>query len=139
MTQPTRYQQAAGMTWADLVMKWQGLTSRHACSKAHPEDRQQRLSISEHLDLLALGEVCAQRFRAQSTMHAAVMAGASWAQIADAVGSADAGQIRADYTRFVHTQRAAREDDPAGERGFSADEYAAAIRAARAADGRCVA
>ena len=55
MTQPTRYQQAAGMTWADLVMKWQGLTSRHACSKAHPEDRQQRLSISEHLDLLALG------------------------------------------------------------------------------------
>ncbi len=33
LPRPSRYQQAASMTWADLVMKWQALAARQAHSK----------------------------------------------------------------------------------------------------------
>ena len=91
------------MCWSDLVMKWQALAARQARVQTGAENRQP-LSIAEHLDLLAMAEVIAQRLRNQGTVHAAILAGASWADLADAAGS-DAGQMRADFARWVAAQR----------------------------------
>ena len=122
------------MTWPDLAMKWQGLTSRQACSKARPEDRRQRLSISEHLDLLACAEVIARRLRNQATVHAALTAGASWLELGDATGS-DAGQMRQDFLRWISAQRALHEEKGPGW-GITTEDFTKAARAAEAACGR---
>ena len=135
MPQPTRYERTAAMRWPDLVMNWQALTARQARSKIRADDRQ--MSITDHLDLLALGEVLARRLRNQGTVHAAIMAGAQWAELADATGS-DAGQMRQDFLRWLSAQRAAREDKGPGW-GITPDDYARAVRAAEAACGRRVA
>lgn len=50
---------------------------------------QEPLNTSEHLEVLALAEVLARRYRHPARVHDAVQAGATWAQIAAATGTAE--------------------------------------------------
>ena len=85
-------------------------------ARSGPEDRQP-VSISEHLDLLAMAEVIARRLRNQATVYAAIMAwrivGASWAELADATGS-DAGQMRHGLPEVDGSPAALHEDHGPG-------------------------
>ena len=93
------------MPWADVLNRYQALNDRDAMARAiatlqargewnddrslNPEDYPP-LTAAEHLEMLALGEVMARHYRHPAQVHHAVMAGATWEQIAAATGG-DAG------------------------------------------------
>jgi len=87
------------------------------------------LTAAEHLEMLALGEVIARHYRHPSHVHHTVMAGATWEQIATAIGG-DPSQARQAYREWAEGQHQLRQDFPGGIIGLGDDEYAAAIKAA---------
>ena len=144
MTGPTTYDEASGMPWPDVLNRSQALTGRVSLARAiatpqarsewnddrslNPEDYPP-LTAAEHLELIALGEVMARHYRHPALVHYAVMAGATWEQIASATGG-DAGEVRQDYRTWADGQHRLRSDFPGGTIGRADDEYAAAIKAA---------
>ena len=75
----------------------------------------------------------ARHYRHPAQVHHAVMTGATWQQIADATGG-DAGQALEGYLRWAEGQHKLRGDFPGGTIGMGDEEYAAAVKAAAAAD-----
>ena len=76
-------------------------------ARSGPEDRQP-VSISEHLDLLAMAEVIARRLRNQATVYAAIMAGASWAHRGPSWPTRPdrmPGRCAMDFLRWMAAQR----------------------------------
>jgi hypothetical protein len=61
------------------------------------------LTVAEHLDVLAYGEVLARYYRHPASVDRAVKAGATWPQIAEAVGS-DEAQVRQQYRGWADGQ-----------------------------------
>jgi len=91
------------------------------------------LTVTEHLELLAAGELLARYYRHPAHAHRALQAGATWAQVAAATGR-DEGQARQDYREWAEDEhRLWAECD--GEFGIDAAEYAAAIQRADIAAG----
>jgi hypothetical protein len=90
--------------------------------------KHQPLTATEHLEILALGEAIARYYRHPARIDEAVKAGASWAQIADAVGS-DEAQARRAYREWADGQHRLHADYE-GKFGMNEAEHAAAIRRA---------
>ena len=83
------------------------------------------LTVTEHLELLAAGELLARYYRHPAHAHRALQAGATWAQVAAATGR-DEGQARRDYREWAEDEHRLWADCN-GEFGIDAAEYAAAI------------
>lgn len=144
MTGPTTYDEASGMPWPDVLNRYQVLNDREFMARAiaalqargewnddrslDPEDYPP-LTAAEHLELIALGEVMARHYRHPALVHYAVMAGATWEQIAAAIGG-DPDRARQAYREWAEGQHRLRSDFPGGTIGLGDDEYAAAIKAA---------
>jgi hypothetical protein len=141
---PVTYNEACEVPWPDVLMRWQELEQRDAMARAIAtlqarddwhDDRSidpadyPPLTVAEHLELLALGEVAARRFRHPAAVHEAVLAGAPWSQIADATGG-DPDEARQAYRAWAVEQHELRQQFPGGTIGLGDDEYAAAIEAA---------
>ena len=146
MTGTTTYDEASAMPWADVLNRYQALTDRDSMARAiatlqarsqwnddsslNPEDYPP-LTAAEHLELLALGEAMARHYRHPAQVHHAVIAGATWDQIAAATG-ASADQARQAYRAWAEGQHRLRSDFPRGTIGLDGREYAGAIEAADA-------
>lgn len=89
------------------------------------------LTVTEHLELLAAGELLARYYRHTAHVHRALKAGASWEQVAAASGR-DAGQARRDYREWAEDEHRLWADYN-GEFGIDPVEYAAAIARANSA------
>jgi len=89
------------------------------------------LTVTEHLELLAAGELLARYYRHPAHAHRALQAGATWAQVAAATGRGEA-QARRDYRDWADDEHRLWADC-GGEFGIDAAEYAAAIARADAA------
>jgi hypothetical protein len=95
-------------------------------SKHADAGRYQPLTVAEHVEVLAIGEVLARHYRHPAYVADAVKAGASWTQIAEAVGSEEA-RVRQQYREWAdgqHKLYIAYE----GKFGMNAAEHAAAIQ-----------
>jgi hypothetical protein len=147
MTGPTTFSEAWDMPFTDVLNRYQVLENRGTMFRAiatlrmrgewnddrslDPDDYPP-LTVAEHLEMLALGEVIARHYRHPSQVHHTVMAGATWEQIAAATGG-DPGQARQAYRDWAEGQHQLRQDFPGGITGLGDHEYAAAIKAAGAA------
>jgi hypothetical protein len=89
------------------------------------------LTVTEHLELLAAGELLARYYGHPAHVHRALQAGATWEQVAAATGR-DEGQARRDYRGWAEDEHRLWADCN-GEFGMDAAEYAAAIARADAA------
>jgi hypothetical protein len=94
---------------------------------ADPE-KYQPLTVGEHLEVLALGEVLARHYRHPTYVDQAVKVGASWPQIAEAIGS-DEPQARQQYREWAVGQHRLHVHYQ-GKFGIDDAEYAAAIKRA---------
>jgi hypothetical protein len=83
------------------------------------------LSVTEHLELLAAGELLARYYGHPAHVHRALQAGATWEQVAAATGR-DEAQARRDYRRWAEDEHRLWADCN-GEFGMDAADYAAAI------------
>ncbi len=83
------------------------------------------LTVTEHLELLAAGELLARYYRHPAHAHRALQAGATWDQVAAATGR-DEAQARRDYREWAEDEHRLWVDYN-GEFGLDAAEYAAAI------------
>ncbi len=83
------------------------------------------LTVTEHLELLAAGELLARYHRHPAHAHRALQAGATWEQVAAATGR-DETQARRDYREWAEDEHRLWADYD-GELGIDAAEYAAAI------------
>jgi hypothetical protein len=97
-------------------------------SKHADADSYQPLSVDEHLEVLAIGEVLARHYRHPAYVDEAVKAGASWAQIAEAIGS-DEAQARQHYREWADGQHWLYAQYE-GKFGMNDAAYAAAIKRA---------
>ena len=88
----------------------------------------QPLTVAEHLEVLAFGEVLARYYRHPASVDRAVKAGASWPQIAEAVGS-DEAQVRQQYREWAGGQHDLYVYYE-GKFGMDDAEYAATIKRA---------
>jgi hypothetical protein len=96
-------------------------------------DRYAPLTADEHLEILAAGELLARHYRHPALVHHAVVAGASWPQIAAATGSDEAAARRA-YREWAGGQHGLYVDYE-GEFGMGPAEHEAALhRAAEPAE-----
>ena len=90
------------------------------------------LTAAEHLEMMAVAEVLARYFRRdQARIHHAVGAGASWEQIAGAVGTS-AARARQDYRDWAGQQHVRSENPHPYGLGLDDFEYLTAL--ARAAE-----
>jgi hypothetical protein len=137
------YGQAAEMPFADVLNRYQGLNDRDSMARAiatlqargewtgdrtlDPADYPP-LTAAEHLELLALGEVIARHYRHPALVHHAVLAGATWEQIAAATGG-DPDQARSAYAQWAEGQHRLRREFPGGSIGLSKEEHDAAVQA----------
>jgi hypothetical protein len=144
MTGPATYDEASAMPWPDVLNRYQALNDRDSMARAiaalhargewgddrgiDPEDYPP-LTAAEHLEMIALGEVMARYYRHPAQVHHALMAGATWEQIAAATGG-DAGQARQDCRTWADGQHRLRSGFPGGIIGLGDEEYAAAVKAA---------
>jgi hypothetical protein len=95
----------------------------------HPEvDKNKPLTTVEHLEVLAVGEVLARHYRHPAHVDLAVKAGASWSQIAEAVGS-DETRVRQQYREWAESQHWLHAEYE-GKFGMNDADYAAAIKRA---------
>ena len=138
------FDEASAMPWPDVLNRHQALTDRDSMARAiatlqargewgdarsiRPEDFPP-LTAAEHLELIALGEVMARHYRHPAQVHHAVLAGATWGQIAAAAGG-DPEQARQAYRQWAEGQHRLRSGFPGGTIGLDDEEYAAAIKAA---------
>ena len=145
MTGPTTYDEVSAMQWPDVLNRYQALTDRDSMARAiatlqargdwgddrslSPEDYPP-LTAAEHLELIALGEVIARHYRHPALVHHAVLAGATWEQIAAAAGG-DPEQARQAYREWAAGRHRLRADFPGGTIGLDDEEYAAALAAVR--------
>ena len=144
MSAPTTYSEASEMPFTDVLNRYQALENRSTAARAiatlkargeyepneHVNDEKfPPLTVAEHLEMLALGEVIARHYRHPALVHHAVLAGATWEQIAAATGG-DADQARQAYGQWAEGQHRLRQDFPGGTIGLGDDEYAAALKAA---------
>ena len=136
MTGTVTFDEASGMPWADVLSRYQALTDRDAMARAiatlqargdwnddrslKPEDYPP-LTAAEHLELIALGEVIARRYRHPALVYLAVVAGATWDQIAAADGTS-ADQARRAYRAWAEGQCRLRSDFPGGTIGLGDEE-----------------
>jgi hypothetical protein len=97
-------------------------------------DGSEPLTVTEHLELLAAGELLARYYRHPAHAHRALQAGATWAQVAAATGR-DEGQARRDYREWAEDEHRMWADCN-GKFGIDAAEYAAAIARADIAAGQ---
>ncbi len=112
------YDEASGGNIADQIDRYRELTDHDliarsiAIRKARGEykssehvndEKYPPLTVTEHLEMLALGERIARYYRHPSQVDAAVRAGASWAQIADATGTTEEA-ARAAYRDWAEGQ-----------------------------------
>ena len=141
---PVTFNEACDVPWQDVLMRWQELDQRDAMARSiaalqargewnydrslDPADYSP-LTVAEHLELLALGERAARRFRHPAAVHQAVLAGATWEQTGAASGG-DAERTRQAYAQWAEGQHRLRQDFPGGTIGLGDDEYAAAVKAA---------
>jgi len=134
-----------GRTWLDARDRHHELSQRELLARGrarmeargetvnrapHLDDRP--LTVTEHLELLATGEVVARVYRHPGQVHQALQAGATWEQIAEATGTGEA-RVRQEYREFAEGQH----DMWAGtghwegaephRLGMPDDEFAAAI------------
>jgi hypothetical protein len=149
MTEHTfTFSEASEMPLPDVLNRYQVLNDRDLMARAiaalqatgaWKADRSIRpadhppLTAGEALEMLARGESRARYSRHPAQVHHAVVAGATWQQIAAATGR-DAGQVRDRYHQWAISQRELREQYPGGTIGMSEDEYQAAVDAARIAE-----
>ena len=95
----------------------------------HPDPGQyQPLTAAEYLEVLAYGEVLARYYRHPASVDQAVKAGATWLQIAEAVGS-DEVQVRQQYREWADGQHDLYRHYT-GKLGMNDAEHAAAIERA---------
>jgi hypothetical protein len=95
----------------------------------YPDPSQyQPLTVAEHLEVLAYGEVLARYYRHPASVDRAVKAGATWPQIAEAVGS-DEAQVRQQYREWADSQHHLYLHYQ-GQLGMNDAEHAAAIKRA---------
>jgi len=95
----------------------------------HPDaSTYQPLTVGEHLEVLALGEALARHYRHPARVDQAVKAGASWSQIAEAIGT-DEAQARQQYREWAHGQHDLYLHYD-GKFGINHAEHAAAIKRA---------
>ena len=138
MTGPATYDEASGGNIADQMDRYRELSEHDLLARSIAilkargtyeanehvnEEKFPPLTTVEHLELLALGERIARYYRHPSQVDAAVKAGATWEQIAAAIGSAETA-ARAAYREWAEGQHKYAGMDDA--------EYAAAIKAAGA-------
>ena len=144
----TTYHEASERPFADVVNRFRALNERDTMARAiatlqargewgddrsiRPEDYP-ALTVAEHLEMLALGEAVARYYRHPAQVHHAVIAGATWSQIAAASGG-DPDQARQAYRAWVEEQYQLRQEFPGGTIGLGDEEYAAAIKAVGSAD-----
>ncbi len=137
---PVTYRQAADLSFADALMRYQLLSHRDRLSKTaavlRPPGRRHRsaaasepLTVNERLELLTLGVHLARHFRDPVMVQDAVRAGATWPQIAAALGMKSL-HVRQDYAGWADSQRAFAQRSPGMTSGFSEAEN---IRAQAAA------
>jgi hypothetical protein len=88
----------------------------------------QPLTAAEHLEVLAIGELLARHYRHPTYVDQAVKAGASWPQIAEAVGS-DEARVRQQYREWADGQHNLHVHYE-GKLGMNDAEYDAAIKRA---------
>jgi predicted TPR repeat methyltransferase len=91
-------------------------------------EKYQPLTASEHLEILAAGEMLARHYRHPAGVDEAVKAGASWSQVAEAVGS-DEAQVRQQYREWADGQHHLH-THYMGKFGMNDAEHASAIRRA---------
>jgi hypothetical protein len=89
------------------------------------------LTVTEHLELLAAGELLARYYRHPAHVHRALQAGATWEEVAAATGR-DEAQARRDYREWAEDEHRLWADYN-GEFGIDAAEYAAALARAETA------
>ena len=144
MTGTVTFDEACGMRLADVLNRYQALGDRDSMARAiatlkargakpadpalNPEDFPP-LTTAEHLELIALGEALARHYRHPVLVHYAVVAGATWQQVAAATGC-DPDQARQAYRAWAEGQHRLRQDFPGGALGLGDEEYAAAVKAA---------
>lgn len=150
MNGPITYGEASEMPLPDALHRYQVLMDRDMMSRSVADlrargrwnadrsldpDDYPPLTVAEHLELLALGEALARYYRHPTLVHHAVLAGATWQQIAGATGG-DVHQARQGYVQWARGQRELREQFPDGTIGLSEDEYREAVKAAGTSGGQ---
>jgi hypothetical protein len=145
----TTYDEVAEMPLQDVLHRYQALDDRDSMARSIAilktrgtytpnehvnEERFPPLTVAERLEMLALGENLARYFRHPAQVHHAVLAGATWEQIAAATGG-DAGRAREAYRAWAESQHDLRQQFPGGTIGPGDDEYAAALERAGGANG----
>jgi hypothetical protein len=137
----TYYQAETGYRCTiDARERFEELTNRHLTVRAHatlkargtydPQlhgdaDKYQPLTATEHLEILAAGEMLARYYRHPALVHQAVTAGASWSQIAEATGS-DEATVRQAYREWADGQHRLYADFE-GQFGMDDADHTAAI------------
>jgi hypothetical protein len=109
-----------GRSYATLKARGTYEPQKHGDAGKH-----QPLTAAEHLEILAAGEMLARYYRHPARIDEAVKAGASWSQIAEAVGS-DEAQARQAYREWAGGQHRLHADYE-GKFGMNDAEHAAAI------------
>ena len=147
MNGPQGYDEVAEMPLADVLNRFQALEDRDSMARSIAtlkargtylsdayinEERFPPLTVAEQLELIARGEHLARYYRHPARVHSAVLAGASWEQVAAAAGTT-ADAARAAYAEWAEEQHRLRQDFPGGTIGLGDEEYAAAMRAAAGA------
>src|ERR1022692_128609 len=138
---PVTYHEASrsDRTWLDARDRYDELTQREMSARSiatlkargeydparHGADEYEPLSLSEHLEVLANGEVVARVYRHPVQVDHAVKAGATWEQIAEATGTSEA-RARQEYREWAGGQHRLYRDYE-GKFGMDDTEYAAAI------------
>ena len=134
---PITHTQAAAVSVAEALMRHQLLehldllskTSRPSGRRRHGGAAAKPLTIAERLELLALSERLARHFRNPRRIHFAVLVGATWPQIAAALGR-ESLYVRQDYAGWADTQRAIAKRSGGMTAGFSEAEHRMALAAA---------
>jgi hypothetical protein len=141
MTGPATYDEATGGNIVDQIARYRELAGRDVMARSiatlkargtyEPNEYVNEvkfppLTVAEHLEMLALGEVIARYYRHPSQVDNAVKAGATWDQIAAATGTT-ADAARAAYIEWAEGQHKYT--------GMNDAEYAAALEAAAEPDG----
>jgi len=140
MTGPSTYHEASDGNLPDQIARYHELSDRDlmagsiATLKARGtyvpnehvnEERFPPLTVAEHLEMLALGEVIARYYRHPAQVDKAVRAGATWQQIAGATGTTEEA-ARAAYREWAEGQHKYA--------GMGDAEYVAAIERADCTD-----
>jgi hypothetical protein len=135
------YDQSVLVSVADLRQRYEDLTERDFASRmlaralgtGDPDpailrvrDTARPLTPAEHSERIAAGAGLARYYRHPAHVHFALQAGATWPEIAAALG-VTIDQARDDYQTWADRQRELNRD-LGGKFGIGPDEYAMAIR-----------